>query len=193
MHPGHLALSTRKSSSCFGHLLSVLSFPLDALKRTSCCSAIAKPTLCVNMSAGLLARVTLRTWISWNRTTSWDHNCFTDKCLTLPVPCLSIIPSHALASVHNVMVGLTCMVSETDQLAEALHCGIQLCFSTRQRDVGLHFGPMHQDCAPVGDESATGRSLSMYISSPVTVCPSHQITLVFRDSPGYKSSHDRVA
>ena len=60
---------------------------------------------------------------------------------------------------------------QTDQLAEALHCGIQLCNSTRQRDVGLHFGPMHQDSAPVGDEFATGRSPSIYISSPVTVSP----------------------
>ena len=38
--------------------------------------------------------------------------------------------------------------------------------------------------------SATGRSPSIYVSSPLTVSPSHQITLVFRDSPENKRSHD---
>ena len=97
-------------------------------------------------------------------------------------------PCHGGLDLH----GLGDQAVQTDQLAEALRCGIEPCISPRQRDVGLHSGPMHQQCALVGAESASGRSPSIYISSPVTISPSHQMMLVFRDSSGYKSSHDQV-
>ena len=124
--------------------------------------------------------ITLRTRMSWNRTTSRDRNYFTNRCVTCPVSCLSIIPLWALASVHNEggldLHGVGDQVIQTSQLAwgPLLWHSTLLQHSTTRRWTACWTIASRQ--CPVSDESATGRSPSVCIS----------------DSAGDKSRHHQV-
>ena len=101
----------RHEGACVGSCSPLPS--LETLSRWSWLTATGKDTLCVRRSAGLFALETRSTCTSNFWMTSWDHSCLTDKCLTLPAPCLKSIPRHALASVHNFKEGTTPKTSHT--------------------------------------------------------------------------------